>query len=99
MNIVRIVAGLLVLTCSIVSGYAEEVASSYYGMVKSVRGVDLVIIQKDGHEKSMKLSKETRVFASGRVVPYTRLKPNSVVRVAVIDGSKCIQVVVEEGPK
>lgn len=92
------VTGLFLVATSVI-GYAEEIATTYHGMIKSIRGTELVLMTRDGHEKTVRLSKETRVFVGGRVSPSNRILPNSIVRIAVIDGSRCLQVVVEEGPK
>jgi hypothetical protein len=45
------------------------------------------------------MNKDTKVFASGRIVPFTRIMPNSQVQAAVNGDGLCLQVVVEEGPK
>lgn len=71
----------------------------YFGTVRNIQDNRMMLIMKNGSEKSVKLNNDTRVFASGRLVPYTRIKPNSHVQAAVNGDGLCLQLVVEEGPK
>lgn len=99
MKILKMFALVLSLNFMLFTNLWASVATVYNGIVKSIKGPDMVLLQGGGAEKSVRLTKETRVFASGKVVPYSRIKPNSIVQVAITDDGRCLQVVVEEGPK
>lgn len=71
----------------------------YFGTVRITQDDRMTLMLKNGGEKTIKMNKDTRAFASGRIVPFTRIKPNSHVQAAVNDDGLCLQVVVEEGPK
>ena len=71
----------------------------YFGTIRATQGDRMTLMLKDGGEKTLKMNQDTKVFASGRTVPFTRIKPNSHVQAAVNGDGLCLQVVVEEGPK
>ncbi|MDA8413354.1 MAG: hypothetical protein M0023_06140 [Desulfobacteraceae bacterium] len=73
--------------------------SVYFGTVRATQDGKLTMMLKGGSEKTLKMNKDTRVFAAGRLVPFTRIKPNSQVQAAADSDGLCLQVVVEEGPK
>ena len=71
----------------------------YFGTVRSSQDGKLILLLKNGGERTLKMNRDTKVLAAGRIVPFTRIKPNSVVQAAVDFDGVCLQVVVEEGPK
>lgn len=72
----------------------------YFGTVRATtKDGRMTLMLKNSGEKTVKMNKETKVFAGGRIVPSTRIKPNSHVQAAVNGDGLCLQVVVEEGPK
>ena len=71
----------------------------YFGTVRTTQDGKMTLMLKGGGEKTLKMNKDTKVFASGRTVPFTRIKPNSHVQAAVNGDGLCLQVVVEEVPK
>jgi len=71
----------------------------YFGTVRSVRADKVTVLLKDGSEKSCKVTDKTRSFVSGRLLPVTRIRPNSHVQIAVDGQDVCRQIVVEEAPK
>lgn len=73
--------------------------SVYFGTVRTTQDGRMTLMLKNGGEKNVRMNKETKVFTSGRIVPFTRIKPNSHVQAAVNSDGLCLQVVVEEGPK
>lgn len=87
---------LLLLSCMLLG--AGDIAV-YFGTIRTLHENRLTLMLKDGGEKSIKMNNETRAFVSGRIVPFTRIKPNSHVQAAVNGDGICLQIVVEEGPK
>ena len=73
--------------------------SVYFGTIRTTQDGKMTLMLKSGGEKTIKMNKDTKAFASGRIVPFTRIKPNSHVQAAVNGDGLCLQVVVEEGPK
>ena len=71
----------------------------YFGTVRTSQDGKMTLMLKGGGETTLKMNKDTRVFAAGRTVPITRIKPNSKVQAAANSDGLCLQVVVEEGPK
>ena len=71
----------------------------YFGTIRTVQDGRITLMLKNGGEKTIKMNKDTKAFASGRVVPFTRIKPNSLIQAAVNGDGLCLQIVVEEGPK
>jgi len=71
----------------------------YFGTVRTTQDGRMTLLLKNGSETTLKMNKDTRVFAAGRIVPFSRIKPNSQVQAAVNPDGLCLQVVVEEGPK
>ncbi len=99
MKVLRLLTLALTLNLILFSLLPASLATVYNGIVKSIKGADMVLMQKGGAESSVQLTKDTRVFASGKIVPYSRIKPNSIVQVSIASDGRCLQVVVEEGPK
>ncbi len=71
----------------------------YFGTVRTIHDDRMTLLLKNGGERTIKMNKNTKAFASGRIVPFTRIKPNSHVQAAVNGDGLCLQIVVEEGPK
>lgn len=71
----------------------------YFGTVRTTQDGKMTLMLKRGGEMILKMNKDTKVFASGRIVPFSRIMPNSQVQAAVNPDGLCLQVVVEEGPK
>jgi len=71
----------------------------YFGTVQACTPDKISIVQKDGGEKSFKVNGATRVFVTGRLLPVTRIRPNTRVQVAVDRHDVALQIVVEEAPK
>ena len=89
---------LVVLIVSFMLMGAGSVAV-YFGTIRTTQDGKMTLLLKGGGEKTLRMNKETKVFASGRIVPFTRIKPNSQVQAVANDDGLCLQVVVEEGPK
>jgi len=89
---------LLVMLLSFMLLGAGNIAV-YFGTVRTTQDGRMTLMLKGGGEKVLKMNKDTKVFAAGRNVPFTRIKPNSQVQAAVNPDGFCLQVVVEEGPK
>jgi len=71
----------------------------FNGMIRTIKGSEMILILKNGSEKHIKLNNDTRVFIGMERSPFSFIKPNSKVEVAVNSDGKCLQVVVQEGPK
>ena len=71
----------------------------YLGIVRSVKADRIVILQKNGVEKTFKISAATRSFVSGKLLSVKHLKRNSAVQIAVDDQDVCLQIVADEVPK
>ena len=71
----------------------------YFGTIRTTQDGTMTLMLKDGGEKTIRVNRDTKAFASGRIVPFTRIKPNSHVQAAVNGDGLCLQVVVEEVPK
>ena len=71
----------------------------FNGMIRAIKGPEIVLILKNGSEKHIKLNKDTRVLIGRERSPFSFIKPNSKVEVVVNSDGKCLQVVVQEGPK
>ncbi len=95
MRVSKLVVGVLLSILCMGAGSVTVL----HGMVRTIKGSDMVVMLKNGSERTVKLSKDTRVFLSGDLSPYRLIKPNSKVEVAVNSDGKCLQVVVQEGPK
>ena len=89
---------LLVVLLSFILLGAGDI-TVYFGTIRTTQDGRMTLMLKNGGEKTIQMNKETKAFASGRIVPFTRIKPNSHVQVAVNDDGLCLQIVVEEGPK
>ena len=71
----------------------------FNGMIRTIKGSEMVLILKNGSEKQVRLNKDTRVLIGRERSPFSFIKPNSKAEVAVNSDGKCLQVVVQEGPK
>lgn len=87
---------ILLLSCMLLGAGDIDV---YFGTIRTLHENRLTLMLNDGREKNIKLNDETKAFVSGRIVPFTRIKPNSHVQAAVNGDGICLQIVVEEGPK
>lgn len=80
-----------------VTGFGD--VNVYQGIVSKISPNGITILTKSGGQRTFKIDTQTKTFVSGRVLPATRIKPNSHVEVAVNSDDVCLQIVVQEGPK
>ncbi|NTV49685.1 MAG: hypothetical protein HGB32_02560 [Geobacteraceae bacterium] len=99
MRILRLlfVVVVMALSSSFVMGAGS--VNVFNGMIRNIKGPDMVVILKNGSEKQLKIDKDTRIFIGSERSPYSFIKPNSMVEVSINSDGKCLQVVVQEGPK
>jgi len=73
--------------------------SVYQGSVRAIGADSITILNNNGTQQKFIVNNLTRTFVSGKILPVTRIKPNSHVQIAVDGNDVCLQIVVEEVPK
>lgn len=71
-------------------------AQIYFGTVRSVDAQRITIVQRNGAEKSVRYTADTKAFVSGKLVAVKFVKPHAKVQLALDEHDVCIQVVVDE---
>ena len=99
MRIFRLSCIMVIVALASLFAMGAGSVTVFSGMIRTIKGSEMVLILKNGSEKQVRLNKDTRVLIGNERSPSSFIKPNSKVEVAVNSEGKCVQVVVYEVPK
>lgn len=88
---------ILVATCMVSPVYAD--ITTHTGVVRSIKGGEVVIALRGGQEKTLELDQGTIFYLNGQEVPFKRVAPGSRVRVDCPAGKACIRLIVDTAPQ